>query len=523
MSLTIAERQYYLPNSFIYQTSSNNLLETTQTYNRGNIIPGVRYEVDNSFNKNNGQGDNSIVAIRNTNPLQSIFSPILTATTGYELFISPVEATIPTSFYNIYNIDGDVGNNSLVIGLYISDADDFVRQVDLTQGTYTPNSLAENVASIINNQAKFYNTLTTETWERGGSIPPSPPLIELSADSKFTVEYIQSSRKFKFFNSLKKTDNAKVEVRFFFNFFIVDDVRSNAGTIRPGLLSTICLSPLGFIPPTSGNKQLSIAVGGLFEPELVEYWRVRSEDRTEGIDINGIFFSPKCIDLRRATNLYVIVDFDTGSSTDKEDDGDNSRVLFDIPIPYLAGGDEALPGSLDFDPQDSAFKSVSRLPGSTSISKIGYQIVDSLGATIDLNGVNWSLTVQISQQPTNNIGTELLQESMETYLQSIPAFDRGNVNTLSNITQELNPEKLADFKERMKKLKGKITFDSILNNLQAEKSQIRVVKDNTNDNKIIPDIEAVKDVGFWGIPNIQTKENQEEEEEKVNTINKNKD
>lgn len=503
--LSVEQRTYYLPNQFVYQTTSNASNITFTEYSFGkdpetgivrNIIPGALVPFDNADLDKNGQGEDGPNAfVQNKNPFTSNFDPIIVAETGYNLYLSPVEARIPTSFYNIYNIDGKVGNDIVFVQLKTT-ATTYFQPLELIQGSYSPNTLGDELLRAMKD---MINEGYNELFPVG-----SPEIIDTDPDFDFTVDYRESSRKFIFTNKLLTEGGPgkipeSVEVRFFFNGEAQPNLGIGIFQPIPGINERICLAPFGFTIP--GVMKFPFIND---DGDSVSYWRILSEDLIKVPAVLGIMFSQRSIDLRRATNLYVIVDFDTGSATDSDQFGDTSRVLFDISIPYISGADEFMNGTLEFDPQDSAFKTICRIPGSSNINRLSYNIVDSRGASIDMNGVDWSLTIQVSQQPHNNAGTEIQDENMDTFLESIPGFDKANVNNLGTITQQLNPEKLLDFKERMKKLKGKITFDSILNNLQGEKSKPFIYNKDTGKTTDIPDI-GVADIGAENIEGFEEK------------------
>lgn len=523
-NLSVEQRTYYLPNNFVYQDTTTQSNPVLEVYNDApglprNNIPGVPRDItffdsdiNNDFNGQSAIGGKA--SVKDTNVFTAQINPPIIAETGYSLFLSPAKLNIPTSFYNLYEIQNgltpqqSLGNNYMYIMIISSNQgevganplEEVYQAVPLTQGNYTPIELGKEVTRVITELQNFYNDITTDKG-----------LVRNSIDGSFKVVYKESSRKFKFENNLTYINSdpppnplVSWEVRFFMNDII--SFRSNNPLEIP---TNICLSPLGLTIPSNQNNLYIIpnVIGYTddaynllfpsipFEPGLsMSYWKIG-----DNINRNGNMWSMKNIDLRRSPTIFLICDFSTSSSTGTFTNEDNDRILCDIEIPYISGADERLPSNISFDPQDSAFKTIARIPGSTTLSTINYQLVDSKGVSLDMNGVNWSLTTIISQQPHNNEGVAILEESMKSFLAGIPEFDRSNVDNLKNITQALNPEKLLDFKKRMKKLKGKVSFDSILNNLQGEKSRIYQINPETGKKKDIPDI-TKEDIGAENKP-----------------------
>lgn len=539
-NLTIEERKYYLPDNFVYNTSRNQPIYDVLGKNDDNIPPGYPYfyrqdyfeEITPEYTTNGQDTFGSISRYRNTSILPSNLNPNVVAEIGYDYFISPIEAEIPTSFYNIYE-QGSIGNNYIYLTMDNNDAypteirdfngplsyftrtlidggvtnSYFGDTIKLPQGNYSPNSFIKMVNSLL----ETFLVRALQNQNKG--------LSNSAILGKIEIVYYEDQRKYTFVSNLYYTDAGSTERPLTIRIFNLPTIEEDTDPDDPNnyffspirdkifnpiissdkdTASNICLAPLGLTPANRYKSR------GYNAPS----WTIVST-KVFNFDEMNYFQSPRTIDLRRSTDIYCIIDQSTNSISNQPNLDDADKIFFNIEIPINFGADERIVSSLNFKPQDANFKCISK--SQNSINSINFQLIDGNGTTIDLNGSDWTISNIITQQPRNTEGTEILAESMLSFLESIPAFDRGNVENVSNITQELNPAKLEEFRKRIKKLKGKITFDSILNNLQGEKSKIMVFNKNTNTTSDIPEI-GTQDIGLYNIPKLDLNDEKTDED-----------
>ena len=124
--------------------------------------------------------------------------------------------------------------------------------------------------------------------------------------------------------------------------------------------------------------------------------------------------------------------------------------------------------------------------------------------------------LRLFQIPIDNNAVVQNEDTLESFLKSMPEFNRDDPGNIKSIKPALNPAKLKVFRERLeliKKKKGKIDFNSILNNLQGEKSQIFAIDPDSGKEKVIPDIN-INDVGLEKLTPEEIAEKHRKEENK---------
>ena len=208
----------------------------------------------------------------------------------------------------------------------------------------------------------------------------------------------------------------------------------------------------------------------------------------------------------------------TDSSVNSEfnDFGDSNRILFNIQIPMNFGADESIPSNIEFAPRDSNFKTNVGVLGITNFADTTLTLLDSNGLALDMNGVDWTVTLRVRQIPIDNNAVVQNEDTLESFLKSMPEFNRDDPGNIKSIKPALNPAKLKVFRERLeliKKKKGKIDFNSILNNLQGEKSQIFAIDPDSGKETVIPDIN-INDVGLEKLTPEEIAEKHRKEENK---------
>ena len=525
--LTLDKLDYYLPSQYVFITTRGALVKTevledknirpsaTDPFNyRIPFIPGVPsvdspiYVEDLNFEDNNSQGilgDPAQPKIKLVDNLLTQIRPQITAETGYQLYFSPVMADIPTSFYNIYNIDGLQGNSFIFIQIYkypnglIPEEVHYV-EIALTQGNYTPNSFADEVQTQIEYWIDELATRTNDPIDVKGFIG---------------ITYRESSRKYKFENNLSNSiDNPVWEFRFF-----LQPYWQNYSTDRdPVKVSPLlCFTPLGLTIPyyiiDDPNIQDNLYI---YDNKPYAYWRISRLTIVTPPFASNEFWSTRNIDLRRSTYIAMICNEGTNSSVNSEfnDFGDSNRILFNIPIPMNFGGDESIPSNLKFNPQDSNFKTNVSVLGITNFADTSLTLLDSNGLALNMNGVDWTMTLRVRQIPIDNDAIIQNEDTLDSFLKSLPQFNRDDPGSIKSIKPALNPAKLKVFRERLEQIqkkKGKIDFNSILNNLQGEKSQIYSINPDSGKEKVIPDI-SINDIGLEKLTPEEIAEKQTKEE-----------
>ena len=522
--LSLNKLDYYLPSQYVFITTRGALVKTEilqeslvddKRYYTIPFIPGVPeidspvYDEDLDFVDNNSQGfvgDPALPKLKLVDNLLTQIRPQITAETGYQLFFSPVKATIPTSFYNIYNTKGLVGNSVIYVQIYkypdgAIPEEVHYKDIALTQGNYTPNSFALEVQ----NQIAYW----IEKIQTGDVVIPA-----VDVQGKIEITYRESSRKYQFINNLTNALDSPVwEFRFFLQPYW-ENLSNERNPIKVSPL--LCFTPLGLTIPyylkddPIENDNLYIYNGLPYA-----YWRISS------LVLNiasNIFWSPRNIDLRRSTYIAMICNEGTDSSVNSEfnDFGDSNRILFNIQIPMNFGADESIPSNIEFAPRDSNFKTNVGVLGITNFADTTLTLLDSNGLALDMNGVDWTVTLRVRQIPIDNNAVVQNEDTLESFLKSMPEFNRDDPGNIKSIKPALNPAKLKVFRERLeliKKKKGKIDFNSILNNLQGEKSQIFAIDPDSGKETVIPDIN-INDVGLEKLTPEEIAEKHRKEENK---------
>ena len=255
--LSLNKLDYYLPSQYVFITTRGALVKTEilqeslvddKRYYTIPFIPGVPeidspvYDEDLDFVDNNSQGfvgDPALPKLKLVDNLLTQIRPQITAETGYQLFFSPVKATIPTSFYNIYNTKGLVGNSVIYVQIYkypdgAIPEEVHYKDIALTQGNYTPNSFALEVQ----NQIAYW----IEKIQTGDVVIPA-----VDVQGKIEITYRESSRKYQFINNLTNALDSPVwEFRFFLQPYW-ENLSNERNPIKVSPL--LCFTPLGLTIP----------------------------------------------------------------------------------------------------------------------------------------------------------------------------------------------------------------------------------------------------------------------------------
>ena len=502
--LSLEQLSYYLPQQFIYLTTRGAV-----TNKESIILDKSAFDNDNSLKPfsmpgatlydtpagdpldvfdNNGQGIYNVpigfnppsASIPITDRLLANIRPQITSETGYSLYFSPVNAEIPTSWYNIYNIDFKDGNDTMFVQLFNVDTNEtHYNDLEIPQGNYTPNTFATEVEGAI----KYWIDQLRTT-------------LGVVINGDLDVEYREQARKYLFTNDIYGADED--DRPWEFRFFLIDYWEVQQWTSEFMRNPRLCFTPLGLTIPAyeffpQGNFYT-------FEGNNYAYWRVPAQDPGPPAQSSGEMWSMRNIDLRRSSYIAMVVEDDTGSATNGKinEFGDSNRILFSIPIPINYGANEMVASSLTYEPRDTNFKNNVSVLGITNFNTINFALIDGNGNSLNMNGVDWCATLQVRQIPTDNSATQIEIESLESFLKGLPEFNRDDPGNIKDLKPMLNPAKFEVFKKRLeeiRKKKGKITFDSILNNLQGEKEQIVEIDKESGKKKIIPDV-TIEDIGL---------------------------
>ncbi len=499
--LSLEQLSYYLPQQFVYLTTRNSSKQKQsiildeppnpgQPSLRPFTMPGASiYDTPagdplDVFD-NNGQGIYGIPAgsrppsasVSITDRLLANIKPQITSETGYSFYFSPVNAEIPTSWYNIYNIDFQQGNDTIFVQVINTDTNDIhYNFLEIPQGNYTPNNFATEVEGAIKYWIDQLRTVDG---------------VVINGD--LDIEYREQARKYLFTNDIYgvDTDDRPWE----FRFFLIDYWDVEQWTSESMVSPRLCFSPLGLTIPNYDKYPEGNFYN--FNGNDYAYWRVPAQDDFVS---SGEMWSMRNIDLRRSSYIAMVVEDDTGSATNEDINafGDSNRILFSIPVPINYGADETIPSTLEFKPTDTNFKINVSVLGITNLNTINFGLIDSNGVSLNMNGVDWCATIQVRQIPTDNSATQIEIESLESFLRGLPEFNRDDPGNIQDLKPMLNPAKFEVFKKRLeeiRKKKGRITFNSILNNLEGEKQQIVEIDKESGTKKIIPDVN-IEDIGL---------------------------
>ena len=347
-----------------------------------------------------GQSNRSQASINDTGICQYNFLNVQ-AMNGYDLFGTIVECDIDYSFYNTVNNFNNLMYVSIGAFADIGGTNpaNYLGVLRIPEGVWTPNEYAEQVQDTMN---AFYKSAT-------GSVV-----------DYIHCEYVQSIRRFRFMADATP-ENLVIYLYDMYPVAVggsspVADSINKSNHKAMGLRRNTGQT----VPNNYTNEEQKYGKIG--------YWEIN----ISAPPAVPTFTTPACIDLRRTDAIQIGSTYDASTRNSNRQLAEETNIITSIAVPAILKGDEDIPSTLTFKPNDFSYRSSIKINAS-NLNKLTLRLTDLDGNQLDMNGGSYTIRMMIYQMPRENLAfADARMNTLDSYIASLPQFkNRGLAGTVN--------------------------------------------------------------------------------------------